>query len=152
MSLGIHRYTSVPNFIQIGPRLWPLGRWPILLDRQTDVRQTDRRQTNILLQFLSPRGSKRAEKKSFSSTGSKRFFETVVIHVLRDSGHIIKIIRSIIYGRKDWTWVRYVKIILRMNEKQSKLTNIIVILTRKVLSGADRIKHEPRLALILSTF
>ena len=51
------------------------------------IRQTDDRQTKILMQFLSPRGPKRAER-SFSSIGRKRIFETVAIYVLRDSGHI----------------------------------------------------------------
>ena len=42
----------------------------------------------FLLQFLSPRGPKRA-KKSFSSIERKIIFETVTIYVLRDSGDII---------------------------------------------------------------
>ena len=45
-------------------------------DRQTD-KQTDRQTTDtkFLLQFLSPRGPKRAEK-SFSSIGRKIIFES----------------------------------------------------------------------------
>ena len=54
---------------------------------QSDITDTTDRQTFFLMQFVSPRGPKRAEKK-FQHNRDKENFETVAIHVLQDSGHI----------------------------------------------------------------
>ena len=92
-SLGIPQIHKCSKFHINRTKLWLLGRWQILhsdikQDTQTERQTTDRQ--HFYCSFLVL-GVRNVHKKSFSSIGRKRIFETVTIYVLWDSGHIINI-------------------------------------------------------------